>query len=118
MLSAGNTKSCRPGPKQQTHLEGRRVSAGIGEGQEAVARLLWQLYHLSIGLVTYVTHKRDILLQVHLQGQQAAMPLVGTHHSSVHSLQLPVHKFATHHTHSTHAAANMTLLESISDLGL
>lgn len=47
------------------YLEGGRLGSSIGEGQEAVAGLLWQLHHFSTGAVPHIADQGDALLQVH-----------------------------------------------------
>ena len=56
-----------------------------------MAGLLWQLHHLGMAMVADVAGEGDGLLQVHLQGQQARMPLMSPQYRGMHPLQLPAH---------------------------
>ncbi len=64
-----------------------------------MAGLLWQLHHLGMALVAQVADEGDALLQVHLQGQQAGVPLMSPQHRCMHPLQFPAHP-----PHSGHIA--------------
>ena len=64
-----------------------------------MAGLLGQLHHLGVALVADVADEGDALFQVHLQGQQARVPLMSPQHRRMHPLQLPAHD-----THSGHVA--------------
>ena len=59
-----------------------------------------------MALVAQVADEGDALLQVHLQGQQARVPLMSPQHRSMHPLHLPAH-----HPHSRYVAdAGLTAL--------
>ena len=73
---------------RKAHLEGGRFGSSIGEGQEGMARLLWQLHHFGMEPISHVADQGNALLQVHLQGQQAVAAPVSAHHGCVHPLQL------------------------------
>ena len=71
-----------------------------------MAGLLGQLHHLGVALVADVADERNALFQVHLQGQQACVPLMSPQHCCMHPLQLPEHD-----PHSDHIAViGQTLL--------
>ena len=74
-----------------------------------MAGLLWQLHHLSMALVANVADEGDALLQVHLQGQQASVPLMSPHHRSMHPLHLPahVHTFLSHSNYGTYTTSDV-----------
>ena len=64
-----------------------------------MAGLLGQLHHLGVALVADVADEGDALFQVHLQGQQARVPLMSPQHRRMHPLQFPAHD-----SHSGHVA--------------